>query len=163
LKRSDDKNHPVNKFKAGSKGRQQVKARNLSNGRVETMTNVTALDPALNEIKFKPPQQDIQQLGTALAIQLNMVSEPKQEMTRLVDDSQTSENIEDDVKEPMDTMTPMRLNLDKPNWAELSQLFSFSTSPTSPAQVRHQHLWACLISNQFIFLFLGLVANISIS
>jgi hypothetical protein len=91
------------------------------------------------------------------------VSEPKQEMTRLVDDSQTSDNIEDDVKEPMDTMTPMRLNLDKPNWAELSQLFSFSTSPTSPAQVRHQHLQACLISNQFIFLFLGLVANISIS
>jgi hypothetical protein len=88
LKRSDDKNHPVNKFKAGSKGRQQVKARNLSNGRMETMTNVTPLDPALNEIKFKPPQQDIQQLGTALAIELNMVSEPKQEMTRLVDDSQ---------------------------------------------------------------------------
>ncbi|KAH9567218.1 hypothetical protein CY35_03G018600 [Sphagnum magellanicum] len=136
LKRSDDKNHPVNKFKAGSKGRQQVKPRNLSNGRVETMTNVTALDPALNEIKFKPPHQDIQQLGTPLAIQLNMVSEPKQEMTRLVDDSQTPENIEDDVKEHMDTMTPLRLNLDKPNWAELSQLFSFSTSATSPAQVK---------------------------
>ncbi|KAH9567213.1 hypothetical protein CY35_03G018600 [Sphagnum magellanicum] len=138
LKRSDDKNHPVNKFKAGSKGRQQVKPRNLSNGRVETMTNVTALDPALNEIKFKPPHQDIQQLGTPLAIQLNMVSEPKQEMTRLVDDSQTPENIEDDVKEHMDTMTPLRLNLDKPNWAELSQLFSFSTSATSPAQVAKQ-------------------------
>ncbi len=40
------------------------------------MTNVTPLDPALNEIKFKPPQQDIQQLGTALAIELNMVMEP---------------------------------------------------------------------------------------
>jgi hypothetical protein len=76
LKRSDDKNHPVNKFKAGSKGRQQVKPRNLSNGRVETMTNVTALDPALNEIKFKPPHQDIQQLGTPLAIQLNVVMVP---------------------------------------------------------------------------------------
>lgn len=56
-----------------------MKARNLSNGRVETMTNVTALDPALNEISFKPPQQDIQQLGTAL--ELNMVMAPCREET----------------------------------------------------------------------------------
>ncbi len=52
------------------------------------------------------------------------------------------------MKEHMDTITPIRLNLDKPNWGELSQLFSFTTSATSPAQVRHQHLLACLISNQ---------------
>ncbi len=45
------------------------------------MTNVTALDPALNEIKFKSPQQDIQQLGTALAIELNMVMAPCREET----------------------------------------------------------------------------------
>lgn len=49
---------------------------------------------------------------------------------------QTSDSVDDDVKEHIDTMTPIRLNSDdEPNWAELSQHLSFSTGATSPAQV----------------------------
>jgi hypothetical protein len=49
---------------------------------------------------------------------------------------QTSDSIDDDMKEHINTMTPIRLNSDdEPNWAELSQHLSFSTGATSPAQV----------------------------
>jgi hypothetical protein len=73
--RSDDSNHNVANFKAGSNGRCQVKARGLSNGRDKTMTKITALDPATDEIMGRSAQQEVLQFATDLATPSNMVRE----------------------------------------------------------------------------------------